>query len=273
MRSPRGYFSDEWRRGWDADVPRTSRRCWDVDIPWTSRGDAAAGTRTFRGETSQRRRRRDPRGARRYDLYAAAPLDALAEGPGAAALLGAAGAAVAAGAAAAAIESVTFTWARPPPTRSDETNAIADALATDALAVRLLETRAEKGEDRPSAAGGPAVVKTMRQAADRAVADGEAFERVADAWLMNFHGLSSAEIEVNDKARETKNYPAIAAAFASGTAAGAAYAAGGLGSALGVHALGSLVDILAPPPSELQPARSAQFDVDAAIGTATTKAD
>mmetsp|Transcript_24747 Transcript_24747/g.74397 ORF Transcript_24747/g.74397 Transcript_24747/m.74397 type:complete len:596 (-) Transcript_24747:100-1887(-) len=208
-----------------------------------------------------------------YDLYAAAPLDALAEGPGAAALLGAAGAAVAAGAAAAAIESVTFTWARPPPTRSDETNAIADALATDALAVRLLETRAEKGEDRPSAAGGPAVVKTMRQAADRAVADGEAFERVADAWLMNFHGLSSAEIEVNDKARETKNYPAIAAAFASGTAAGAAYAAGGLGSALGVHALGSLVDILAPPPSELQPARSAQFDVDAAIGTATTKAD
>ena len=91
---------------------------------------------------------------------------------------------------------------------------------------------------------GPAVKKCYDQAAQRALDEGEAFERVADAWLMHFHDTSTADVEVDDRARETKSYPAVAAAFVSGAAAAGAYAAGGLAAPLALHAAGSVVDAI-----------------------------
>ena len=164
-----------------------------------------------------------------------------------------------------AMEYVSLNWARPPPTFSDERNAIADALETDALTARTLEARADKCDAQRD---GPAVKKCYDQAAQRALDEGEAFERVADAWLMNFHDTSTADVEVDDRARETKSYPAVAAAFVSGASAAGAYAAGGLAAPLALHAAGSVVDLLPTPADVLKP-KKASFDVDAVKGPST----
>jgi len=177
------------------------------------------------------------------DLAAAAPLW-LAEDPAVRALLVSSLAVLACGICSAAVEHVSLIWARPPPTVSDEKNAIADALETDALSARMLEARADKCDAQRD---GKAVKKVYDQAAERLVAEGEAFERVADAWLMNFHDTSTAEIQVDDRARETKANPAIAAAFVSGASAGAAYAAVHKSNRrrFSAHASDSLVDLCA----------------------------
>ena len=164
-----------------------------------------------------------------------------------------------------AMEYFSLNWARPPPTFSDEKNAIADALETDALSARTLEARADKCDAQRD---GPAVKKCYDQAAQRALDEGEAFERVADAWLMNFHDTSTADVEVDDRARETKSYPAVAAAFVSGASAAGAYAAGGLAAPLALHAGGAVVDLLPTPADVLKP-KKASFDVDAVKGPST----
>ena len=163
---------------------------------------------------------------------------------------------------AAATEYFSLNWARPPPTFSDEKNAIADALETDALSARTLEARADKCDAQRD---GPAVKKCYDQAAQRALDEGEAFERVADAWLMHFHDTSTADVEVDDRARETKSYPAVAAAFVSGAAAAGAYAAGGLAAPLALHAAGSVVDAIIPTPADVLKPKKATFDVDAVL--------
>merc|ERR1719399_2018110 len=90
------------------------------------------------------------------------------------------------------MEYFSLNWARPPPTFSDEKNAIADALETDALSARTLEARADKCDAQRD---GPAVKKCYDQAAQRALDEGEAFERVADAWLMHFHDTSTGAVK------------------------------------------------------------------------------
>jgi hypothetical protein len=166
-----------------------------------------------------------------------------------------------------AMEYFSLNWARPPPTFSDEKNAIADALETDALSARTLEARADKCDAQRD---GPAVKKCYDQAAQRALDEGEAFERVADAWLMHFHDTSTADVEVDDRARETKSYPAVAAAFVSGASAAAAYAAGGLAAPLALHAAGSVVDAIIPTPADVLKPKKATFDVDAVLPKTAT---
>jgi len=166
-----------------------------------------------------------------------------------------------------AMEYFSLNWARPPPTFSDEKNAIADALETDALSARTLEARADKCDAQRD---GPAVKKCYDQAAQRALDEGEAFERVADAWLMHFHDTSTADVEVDDRARETKSYPAVAAAFVSGAAAAGAYAAGGLAAPLALHAAGSVVDAIIPTPADVLKPKKATFDVDAVLPKTAT---
>ena len=68
------------------------------------------------------------------------------------------------------------------------------------------------------------------------------FEPPADAWLMNFHDTSTADVEVDDRARETKSHPAVFAAFVSGPAARGVRRGAGLAAPLALHAAGSVVD-------------------------------
>ena len=144
---------------------------------------------------------------------------------------------------------------------ADELNAIANELETDALRVRKLEERAEGLDPNRD---GPAVVKVAKQSAANALRDADAFERVADAWLHEFHGTSSLEVEIDDAARGKKADPAVGAAVLSGAAAAAAYAATGndLHAPIAIHAAGALVDAFAP--TDVSKEQVAELTIDAA---------
>ena len=198
-----------------------------------------------------------------YDLFSSASLDTLMTSASGAAVGGALTAIVLVGAISAAAEQLTMNWARPPRTALEELNAIADALETDQLYVRKLEERYEAMDPQRES---PAVIKVAKQQADKALANAEAFERVADAWLTEFHGLSSEEVEIDDQGRSDVGKPAVGASFLSGAAAAASYAAtgGSLEAPLLLHGLSALVDSFAPTPNDLLKPKSATFDVDGA---------
>ena len=199
-----------------------------------------------------------------YDLFAMAGLDGVIGDFGAsAAAAGVAGSILAVGALSGLGEAATWNWVRAPATDRDELNAIANELETDQLRVRKLEERAESLDP---ARDGPAVVKVAFQSAERAVRDADAFERVADSWLLHFHDTSSVEVEVDDASRERKADGAVGSAVLSGAAAAAAYAATGydLRAVAGLHGAGALVDALAPTAAELKTTKVAALDVPAA---------